>query len=279
MAECPTPVVVVSGLVQRDVELSFKAIEAGALAVVEKPPARSHPAFVAKHHELARTLAAMARVSVVRRGNTRLLGDSAGSLLDVTLSQMPEVIAIGASAGGPRALSILLQALPADLPVPLIVVQHISQEFIPGLARWLDKESPLSVQVARDEVVLRSGVVNLSPGIAHVGVARRGRKLMLQLSSEQGAYRYQPSVDYLFETVAEVCGPRAAGLILTGMGDDGAAGLLAMRQHGARTFAQDRASATVYGMPGAAIERGAVEQVISLADLPAAILKIIPGIG
>jgi len=172
-----------------------------------------------------------------------------------------------------------LEGLPADLPVPVVIVQHIPHEFIPGLARWLDQTTPLTVNVVEDGVVLRPGVVNLSPGTAHLQIKRESGLLITRLQQELGPYRYQPSVDVLFESVAEACGSQAVGLLLTGMGDDGANGLLAIRQRGGRTFAQDKASATVFGMPGAAIERGAVEQVVSLVDIPLAILKLVPGTG
>jgi len=278
MAANPLPVVIVSGLVERDIDLSFQAIEAGALAVVEKPPSRDHPQFHQKHRQLVRTLAAMARVSVVRRV-TKPLTTPSRPPRTRRLYNQPELIAIGASAGGPRALSRLLGGLPTDLAVPIVVAQHIPHEFIPGLARWLDQATPLTVKVAEDGVVLRPGVVNLSPGTAHLQVKRESGLLVMRLQSEIGPYRYQPSVDVLFESVAMACGTQAVGLLLTGMGDDGANGLLAIRERGGRTFAQDKTSATVFGMPGAAIERGAAEKVVSLAELPSAILKLVPGTG
>lgn len=277
MNEYPTPVVVVSSLVEKDIDLSFQALEAGALAVVEKPPDRRNPAFQEKQAHLVKTLIAMAGVSVVRRGLPKPAARSAGQqVMEIPVVETrPEIVAIGASAGGPSALSKLLGALPGDFPVPIIVVQHIPQEFVNGLARWLDKNTPLNVQVATDGALLQPGVVHLSPGKAHVRVFRWGESLNVQLVAEQGSYRYQPSVDVLFHSVAEVCGERAIGLVLTGMGDDGAAGLLQMREAGARTLVQDQLSSTVFGMPAAAIERQAAEQVKALADLPSAILELL----
>lgn len=271
MAQCPTPVVIVSGLVETDIDLSFAAVEAGALAVVEKPPDRRNPTFPEKQRHLVKTLAAMAGVSVVRRG---IQGGNSRPRVAPPRVQ-PEVIAIGASAGGPGALNHLLAALPADLPVPVIVVQHIPAEFTSGLVRWLAKSTPLKVDIAGDGQRLKPGTVLLAPGTAHTRVVRQGRELVTRLDAEQGAYRYQPSVDVLFQTVALACGERAVGLVLTGMGDDGATGLLAMREAGAYTLAQDESSSIVYGMPGAAVARGAVGQVLSLAQLPPAILKLV----
>jgi two-component system chemotaxis response regulator CheB len=187
----------------------------------------------------------------------------------------PELVAVGASAGGPSALSTLFKGLTADLPVPLVVVQHMLDEFIPGLARWLSDGSPLPVRVASDGLVLEPGVAYLSPGTAHLTVARRGSNaLVASLVQEQGKYRYRPSVDVLFESVAQVCGQTGIGILLTGMGDDGAAGLLAMRESGARTLAQDKASCTVFGMPAAAIDLGAAEQVVPLSRLSRVLLKL-----
>ncbi len=274
MAQCPTPVVVVSSLVETDVDLSFQAIEAGALAVVEKPPDRKNPAFPEKQRQLVKTLAAMSGVRVIRRGAAARLGEDE-VVRRSTQRLLPEVLAIGASAGGPSALATLLKGLPSTLAVPVVIVQHIPNEFVAGLARWLGKSSGLPVVVASDELILKPGVVHLSPGNMHLTLVRRGRKLGVKLLEERGVYRHHPAIDVLFESVAGTCGAAAVGVILTGMGDDGAAGLLAMRRAGAHTFAQDQASSTVFGMPNAAIERGGVEQVLSLVSLPAAIVKLL----
>ncbi len=277
MARCPTPIVVVSALLDADIDLSFQALQAGALAVVEKPPARHDPAFPDKERHLVTTLAAMADVRVVRRWENLPGRNSVRASSELTASgtARPELIAIGASAGGPSALSTLFKGLPVDLPVPIVVVQHMPDEFIPGLARWLNDGSPVPVRVASDGLVLEPGVVHLSPGAAHVTVARRGQVLVAHLVHEQGQSRYRPSVDMLFESVAQVCGQAAIGVLLTGMGDDGAEGMLAMRAMGARTFAQDKASCTVFGMPAAAIELGAAEQVVALNRLSTLILNLL----
>ncbi len=275
METCPTPVVVVSGLIDQDIELSFNALQAGALAVVEKPPDRNSPVFDDKQRRLIRTLSAMANVSVVRRGSKKKEADAKSIMVTHAVAVGIELIAIGASAGGPNALSKLLTSFPADLPVPIVVAQHIPHEFVDGLARWLNKVTALTVRTAMDGLRLEPGVVNLSPGTEHLQVVRQGNALATQLIAEQGNHHYQPSVDVLFASVAETCGRNAIGLVLTGMGDDGAAGLLAMRQAGARTFAQDEASSTVFGMPGAAIARGAVENIVSLTEIPSAILELL----
>ena len=271
----PTPVVVVSGLVEKDVELSMMAIEAGALAVVEKPPDRRDPHYEDKQRQLVRTLLAMANVSVVRRSSRpeELKKPITANL--ASHAQRPEIIVIGASAGGPSALNHILSQLPADLSVPVVIVQHMPPEFMNGLARWLGKNARLRVTVALDNLPLHAGTVYLAPGSAHLAISRNHHGLVAKLEHEQGTHRHQPSVDVLFHSVAQVCGSRAVGIILTGMGDDGASGLLALRQAGARTFAQDRHTATVFGMPGAALAYGAVEKVVALAELPSMMIKAV----
>ena len=148
-------------------------------------------------------------------------------------------------------------------------------EFTNGLARWMDKSTPLQVVVADSGLELKPGVVHLAPGSAHLGVTRHRDKILTRLMRERGPHRHQPSVDVLFESVAQVCGSSAVGMILTGMGDDGANGMLAMRQAGAVTFAQDEATCTVFGMPGAAIERGGVDHVLSLSNLATTLARLI----
>ncbi|MBZ0280886.1 MAG: chemotaxis-specific protein-glutamate methyltransferase CheB [Anaerolineae bacterium] len=284
MAQHPTPIVVVSALLEADVELSFKAIEAGALAVVGKPSSRGTEILSDRGRQLTTTLAAMAGVSVVRRwrrestelktvGNQKEI--PSGNSLLVTHPSSLDVIAIGTSAGGPSALSTLLGRLPTDLPVPVLVVQHLPDEFMVGLARWLDEVTPLPVHMAQEAMLLEAGNVYLAPGNRHLTVARTGNELVARLVQAVGEYRYCPSVDVLLESVAAVCGVRGAGIILTGMGDDGASGLKILRSAGGRTFAQAQKGCTVFGMPGEAIERGGAEHVVPLETMADAILKIL----
>ena len=266
MNKRPTPVVVVSGLVERDVDLSFQALQAGALAVVEKPLDRSDPGYAAKQRHLVNTLRAMSRVRVVRRW----VDVEVPVPMPVKLGPppvRPEIVAIGSSAGGPSALSVLLKEIPAEFPLPIVIAQHMPEGFTAGLARWLDKSTELTVRVAEHDEVLQSGVVHLAPGAAHLAVKRRQGRLRAKLIHEQGPHRYQPSVNVLFDSVAECCGAQGIGMVLTGMGDDGAAGLLALKQAGGLTYAQDEASCTVFGMPSAAIDCGAVQHVLGLSNL------------
>ncbi len=279
MNQHPTPVVVVSGLVDRDIDLSFQALQAGALAVVEKPLDRKEPGYAVKARHLVNTLVAMSRVRVVRRWESHIEAVHPGPAASPNLTTLrqravPEVIAIGASAGGPSALSTVLKALPADYGIPVVIAQHMPEEFTSGLARWLDKATALRVRVAEDYLTLEPGMIVIAPGAAHLLIERQRGRLVARLDREHGPYRYQPSVDVLFESVARACAADAVGVVLTGMGDDGTAGLLAMRQAGAATFAQDEASCTVFGMPGAAIASGAVMHVLDLSNLATTLAQL-----
>jgi two-component system chemotaxis response regulator CheB len=277
MSQCPTPIVMVSGLLEDEIDLSFEALQAGALAVVPKPPSRDKPSFRHRQRQLAMTLVAMAGVKVIRRWEHAPGLNSTGGTGQLTElpKDKPEIVAIGASAGGPGALISFLGSLPIDMPIPVVIVQHMPDEFMNGLSRWLGESTTLPVRVAAHQGTLKPGVVYLSPGNAHLTVMRESGRLTANLIRERGDHRYQPSVDVLLTSIADVCGSKSIGVILTGMGEDGATGLLAMRKAGARTFAQDRASCTVYGMPAAAVERGGVQQVLPLDKLPAAVVKLL----
>lgn len=280
MSEFPTPVVVVSGLVESDIELSMKALEAGALAVVEKPPDRQSPEFEAKRKHLVTTIRAMAGVSVVsRRYQRNQLKEESQEFSAIRTKAdrltQAEVIGIGASTGGPSAIHRILKEFPSTTPVPILVVQHMPNEFLLGLARWLQRSINLEVRIAESGDELLPGHVYIAPGTSHMTVRRQNEKLLVRLIRERGTPQYQPSVNMLFNSLASICGSNAIGVILTGMGDDGASGLLAMKQAGARTLAQDELTSTVYGMPQAAFLCGAVDLVTPLTSLAPNMLKML----
>ncbi len=287
MERQPTPTVVVSALVDEDVDLSFKAMEAGALAVLRKPPMQRDPDYGPLHREFITTLKAMAGVTVVRRWqNTpphgitlptrpttnRPAQPENGS--PATHTDKPELVAIGASAGGPSALSGLLAGLPENFPLPIVIVQHMPDEFLPGLARWLGKHTRLKVNMAESGQVLQENTVYLAPGGAHLKLGRRGQVLVANKMVDEGSSRYCPSIDVFFASVAKVCGTTGVGIILTGMGDDGAKGLLGIREAGGRTFAQSEASCTVFGMPAVALANGAVEHSLNPEAMSQALRKL-----
>ncbi len=272
MAECSTPIVVVSQLLERDVALSMEALGVGALAVVSKPPHRSHPGFADALRTMHTNLRAMAGVKVVSR---RLPRHEPQQSLPQQRNRLPQVIAIAASTGGPRALRDVLAALPADFPVPIVVVQHMPPEFIPGLVRWLDSHTGLRVCLAEDGVALHAGTAFIAPGDKQFRIVQWRNSLNIRLSSPAEGERYCPSADVLFQSVGEACGEKAIGVILTGMGSDGAAGLLTLREAGGCTIAQDESSSTVYGMPRAAVTNGAAQHVTTLTEIPSKIWDLL----
>lgn len=277
MADIPTPVVVVSGLVESDIELSMKALEAGALAVVEKPPDRKSPEFEAKRKQLVNTIRAMAGVSVVSRKRHQYDTQQQTKEVKKVTGHLtkPEIIGIGASTGGPSAIHRVLKDFPADVPVPIVLVQHMPHEFLQGMTRWLQRSTRLNIKIAESADQLMPGWVYISPGTAHMTIRRQNEKLLVRLIKDRGTPQYQPSINMLFNSLATTCASNAIGVILTGMGDDGASGLLAMKQAGAKTLAQDEQSSTVYGMPNAAVLCGAVDSVVPLASLAPEILKML----
>lgn len=265
MRETPTPIVIVTASSNVDGRLTYEALAAGALSVVARPLGPSHPRYAARRKSLLDELRLMAGVRVVgrhepvrtdpgRRRPTRRVGRP----------QRARVVAVAASTGGPAALLALLQGLPPDFDVPIVIVQHIAESFVDGLAVWLAAETGRSVRVARHGDRLGRGDVLLAPDGQHLRIDRDG---FVRLGSDGPVLGHRPSANVLFESVAETLDEACVGVILTGMGRDGADGLARLRAAGGVTLAQDAASSVVFGMPAAAIEAGAVDRVASLSEL------------
>ena len=275
MQEAPRPIVIISASVDpRDVADSFQSIDAGAVALLAKPPSPVDPGFGAAIQQIVKTLKLMSEVKVVKRR-----GRPEPRLAPVTPSEVSstaggiDVIAIGTSTGGPAALAQVLGALPSNLPAPIAIVQHIAEGFDVGLARWLNAVSPLNVVIAADGMKPGAGDVVIAPSGKHLGLTRRG----VVLSDGEPLDGHLPSVTHMFSTVARSFGSRALGVVLTGMGGDGARGLVELKRAGGRVLAQDESSSIVFGMARKAVELGAVDRVLPLDDIPAAIVKICSG--
>jgi two-component system chemotaxis response regulator CheB len=278
MAEMPTPVVVCSGLAARGTELALRALEEGAVEVITKPKVGVRDFL----HESAVTLldavwsAAQAQVrprpmAVV----PRLLADAVLARERFRGAEAPNngAIAVGASTGGTEALRTFLTAMPVDCP-PIVIVQHMPEVFTRAFADRLNKECGIEVKEAQDGDRLQNGRALIAPGNRHMLINRKGAELVVQILDGPLVSRHRPSVDVLFRSVAISIGAKAVGVIMTGMGDDGAQGLCEMKEAGAATIAQDEASCVVFGMPKEAISRGAVDVVVPLERIASTAISV-----
>ena len=263
----PVPVIACSGSTSHGGPLAMKAMALGALEVVAKPSTSDARALGKLGIELAakiRMAAAEAKPVPVARLATGL---RPASFRAAGLNSARYLIAIGASTGGPEAIRALLANAPADFP-PVVIVEHMPASFTPSFAQRLDQYSDLSVTEARDGETIGPGRAVLARGDTHLIVRRAGADWRVRYTHQQLVNRHCPSVDVLFDSVATAAGRVAVGILLTGMGDDGARGLFRMRAQGAITIAQDRASCVVYGMPKVAVELGAVAHTAHPEQMP-----------
>jgi two-component system chemotaxis response regulator CheB len=279
MTDAPTPIVVTLDADENESE-AREALAAGAVAVLRKPNA--HASVSAAGNELVETVRAMAHVKVVghrlRRPQSReQLAPAHGSSLGI--------LAIAASTGGPAALARVLKPLPRNLPVPVVIVQHLASGFAGGFARWLDEHCAIEVHLVERSERLRPGVAYIGADGAHLRVVKspttddgKSSHLLpysLQLGSDPPQDGFRPSASVLFESVAEAYGPRALAVILTGMGRDGTAGLTQVRAHGGRILAQDQHTSVVFGMPSVAIQAGLADFVLPIDLMASRILELL----
>ena len=264
MENFPTPIVIVTGSYSaREVATTFTALEAGALAVINRPADIGHPDHAATARELIQTVKLMSEVKVVKRWAQRRTPAQEG-IKPITPEPAPvprevRLVAIGSSTGGPQVLQQILSKLPKNFHVPIVIVQHIAQGFTEGFAVWLAESSGFPVSVAADGEQMQPGHAYVAPNGSQTIVDGHGRIALQNSGPENG---HLPSVSCLFRSVAAAYGPGAVGILLTGMGTDGAAELGMMKEKGAVTIAQDKESSVVYGMPGEAIELGAASYVL-----------------
>ena len=283
MSEDPIPVVVCSGLATRGTDAAIRALEEGAVEVLAKPQLGIREFVHDSATTLIETIRAAAEVRVRRRTAPATLTPIPRHSADVVLAPRPPlipaprsradvVVAIGASTGGTEALRLLLQALPEDSP-PMLIVQHMPERFTAAFARRLNECSEVEVKEAEDGDRVCRGRALVAPGNRHLVLRRRDAHHVVELMDGPPVCRHRPSVDVLFRSVAQVAGASAVGIILTGMGDDGAEGLGEMRQAGATTIAQDERTSVVFGMPGEAVRRGAAAEVLPLSEIAPALLR------
>ncbi|HLA36289.1 MAG TPA: chemotaxis response regulator protein-glutamate methylesterase [Rhodocyclaceae bacterium] len=285
----PMPVIMISALTERGSEVTLQALEIGAVDFLAKPRAENVSQLLGYADEIrdkirmaksarlktgavksvegrgaASVVAAAAPISAAASAALSLGGGASRNLKD-------RVVAIGASTGGTEAIKDVLSRLPAEMP-PIVMVQHMPETFTPSFARRLDTVGPLRVVEAQGGERLQSGTAYLAPGHSHMSVRRSAGGYVLELAKSEPVNRHRPAVDVLFHSVAEQVRNHALGVILTGMGKDGAQGMLAMRKAGAWNIGQDQASCVVYGMPKEAAQVGAVDEVAALPDIAARIV-------
>lgn len=260
----PTPIIILSGnLDTEEVASSFRAMEAGALLALPKPRGIAHSEHDDDVADLVRKVKLMAEVKVVRRWphmRTRTAPPVRQEVSGQSPATCPQAVAIGASTGGTVVINTILSGLPQGFPLPVLIVQHMAAGFIRGFADWLNLSSRLPVHVASHGELVLPGQVYLAPEGFNMEVREGGRIALSGTLLEHGQC---PSVSALFRSMAEVYGGNAVGILLTGMGDDGARELKLMKDKGAVTIAQDRESSVIFGMPGEAVKFGAASHVLS----------------
>jgi two-component system chemotaxis response regulator CheB len=300
MAYCPTPILVVTGSMARhDVDITFRMLGAGALEVFEKPSNADQQALEHTGRALIRRIKVLARVKVVThlRGRRKLVGQT-GAYTDTrshtdtdtyrhasqesvkSPARFPvsrpsgplefPLIVIGASTGGPRVVNQVLASLPGDLYAAVLIVQHIAAGFSAGMAEWLGHASKLPVVLAREGQPIRPGEVLIAPDQRDLLITPDGKVHL----SENPLLIQRPSIDISMQAAAAVFGSRAAGVLLTGMGRDGAYGMLTIKRAGGHTIAQDEATSTIFGMPRAAIQLGAANEVLPAAQIAARLVEL-----
>lgn len=268
----PMPVVMVSSLTERGAEVTVRAMELGAVDVFCKPADAGSGGLAAHGAELIEKVKSAAAAHVRPLGDRRAVPAPRLSVGQIYKSS-DRVVAIGSSTGGVEALRDVVLALPADAP-PIVVTQHIPPRFSLSFAQRLDGLAAVRVKEATDGERIVAGHVLIAPGDKHLAVRRSGAALVAHVYDGPLVSGHKPSVDVLFTSMAEACGGKAVGVILTGMGRDGAEGLLKMRRAGAATLGQDEASCVVYGMPKAAREAGGVERELPLSRVAEEILRL-----
>lgn len=273
MIEVPTPIVVVSAsLGSDDVAASMRAIRAGALSALAKPPGPGAPDFESARLRFLSTVRALSSVKVVGHRLRTLTRNWPAPRAAAHKPVRSAVVALAASTGGPGALRSVLDALPYDFPVPVLIVQHLSPGFMEGFAAWLATTCRLRVRVAAEGDQLTRGNVYIAPEDRHLTVSPTGTVRLLDTPPSDG---FRPSASVLFESVANIYGRSATAAILTGMGRDGVHGLRRLRELGGRIIAQDEQTSSVFGMPAAAIEEGLVDFVLPISQVPGKLMEMV----
>jgi two-component system chemotaxis response regulator CheB len=273
MESRPLPIIICTATADpQELAVAFRSLEAGAVACIKKPVALGAD-FETRRQNLLQAVRLMSEVKVVRRWNRSRPGFVRASLNDASsagpMGPDIQLVAMGASTGGPPALQTILSGLPVDFRVPVLIVQHIAQGFLPAMVEWLNETTALRVHIAAHGTLPLAGNVYIAPDDFHLAVDARGYLTLARTAPENGM---RPAVSHLFRSLATIYGPRAIGVLLTGMGIDGAAELKLMKDRGAFTIAQDQSSSIVHGMPREAIELGAATQILAADKVAGALI-------
>lgn len=273
MRHFPIPVIIVSSLTPKGGQMAMEAMNAGAIDVLCKPGASYTVGDMSV--ELTDKIKAAASVNIKRWISSKAAQSEGTSAPRLTMIRTTnKVLAIGASTGGTQALLKVLAALPADAP-GTVVVQHMPEHFTSSFAQRLNDYCALEVKEAANGDSVAPGKVLIAPGNRHMLLRRSGARYYVDVKDGPLVRRHRPSVEVLFKSVAQAAGPNSVGVIMTGMGDDGADGMMKMKQSGSTNIAQDEASCVVFGMPKEAIRRGGVDHIVPLDKIPEAILKYV----
>ena len=276
MQKYPVPIVIVTASWDpNDLNKTWTAMEAGAVAAIEKPRYSTEEDYKNNAKNIVDTVRLMSQVKVVRRWPKRKVAVTEVSA-DRTESRLSapryEIVAIGASTGGPPVIKELLETLPENFSAPIAIVQHIARNFTAGLVEWLDRSTALKVRVAKNREILESGTVYVAPDGLQMKVDLSNHIILTDDPPENGL---KPSVSYLFRSVAEIFGKKAVGILLTGMGKDGANELRTLKDKGAITIAQDKETSVIHGMPGEAIKIGGATHIAAPDRIVGLLMRLI----
>ncbi|SMC65651.1 protein-glutamate methylesterase/protein-glutamine glutaminase [Sporomusa malonica] len=275
MKECPTPVVMISSLTQAGAEATLQALELGAVDFVAKTAGP-----ISNILEIRAEILSKCR-EAVKANVSQLVKVQPANMLNTSLKTSPpmgvfadgRIVAIGTSTGGPRALQEIITKLPGNIPCGIVIVQHMPPGFTKSLAERLNSLSSVTVKEAEHNDIIRPGLVLIAPGDYHMVVEREGGKAVIKLNQNPPLGGHRPAVDPMLESVARIFGSKAIGVILTGMGHDGAKGIQAIKRQNGQTIAEDQSTAVVFGMPKSAIEMGVVDKITPITGVAAEILR------
>ncbi|KTD72519.1 chemotaxis-specific protein-glutamate methyltransferase CheB [Legionella tucsonensis] len=277
MAKKPTPIVVISSLVNDEsIHATFHILEAGALTALAKPVNIFSSSFEESRQHIVDTLRSLSDICVIKKPlkNHLIFDENKKYNTEDVKKTNYEIIAVGASVGGPMALQTILSQLTPDFPVPIMIVQHMSRGFIRGFAQWLEENVSITVKNAINHEPLQKGTVYIAPEHQHMVIERVHEQLICKLVDGPPVSGFCPSITRLLQSVAKVCGKKAIGILLTGMSDDGAEGLLKLKEAQGHTLIQDQESSIVFGMGAVAQSLNAVDQVIELEQIASYLTKI-----